>query len=485
MATGEALFSLIKTLSKGEKSSFTRNNKPQKKDNNYNEVFVILSKIGEYDREEILARLQGTMTKKKLQDAETYLYRKLIATLKASYSKDSIDIQLHDLILEAQILYRKGLNKLAIKTFLKAERKAKEHHKNALLLEIIPQKAAAIVALNKKNVEQDVNLTYKTAHNAVNTLKKEMEYRHENIKLVTGFRTRPNDAEYATSSYKKTQQKGFPTNGSFFSQYYHYNILALSSHLQRNYMNAIKYQTAAIAIWDKHASIRSKNLSAYITQLANQINYLICAQKYNEAEVIVNKMKNLKPSNLDEKGEQFQNVYFQKQRLYLNQKNYTASKELVKDIEEGLNLYAKKINISRELSFLYNIGLTFWLMRDYHKALTWFKKIPNSNRFNEHKPDVVRVVHLLQLAIFYEINTKNVVELIDNKLRALKRKEMSPFEKVLIRFFYELNDCLRSSKEEQAIFLNFQTDLNKLKGPHITGYEAYCDWVDYRCKNKL
>jgi tetratricopeptide (TPR) repeat protein len=485
MATGEALFSLIQTLSKGEKSSFTRNNKPQKKDNNYNEVFIVLSKIGEYDKEEILARLQGTMTKKKLQDAETYLYKKIIATLKASYSQSSIDIQLHDLILEAQILYRKGLNELAIKIFAKAEKKAKEHHKNALLLEIAPQKAAAIVALNKINVQEDIDLTYEMAHNAVINLKQEMYYRHENIKLVTGFRTKPNDTEYAIECYQKIQKNGFPTEGTFFSKYYYYNILALSSRLQKNYENAIKYQAKAVDIWDEHFNIIKKNIAAYITQLANQINYLICAKKYDEAEVVIKKMEDLEASNLDEKGEQFQNVYFQKQRLYLNQKNYTASKNLVKEIKEGLTLYAEKINISRELTFLYTIGLTFWLMRDYVEALTWFEKIPNSNRFNEHRPDVVRVVHLLQLAIFYEINSGNVVELIDNKLRSVKRKEISPFEEILIQFFRELNDCLRSSKKEQVIFTNFKIALNQLEGQQITGYEAYCDWVSYRCGIKL
>lgn len=485
MATGEALFSLIQTLSKGEKNSFTRNNKIQKKDNNYNEVFSILSKIGEYDKEEVLARLQGVMTKKKLQDAETYLYKKLIATLKASYSKDSIDIQLHDLILEAQILSKKGLNELAIKTFAKAEKKAKEYHKNALLLEIAPQKAAAIVALNKTNVKADIDLTYEMARNAVIDLEQEMDYRHENIKLLTGFRTKTNNTEYARECYQRIERNGFPKEGTFFSKYYYYNILALSSRLQKNYDNAIKYQAKAIDIWSEHPKIVQKNLATYITQLANQVNYLICAKKYHKAEVVIRKIENLKPSNLDEEGEQFQNVYFQKQRLYLNQKNYEGSKQLVKNIEEGLKKYAKKINISRELTFLYTIGLTFWLMRDYVQALTWFEKIPNSNRFNEHRPDVVRSVHLLQLAIFYEVNSDRVIELIDNKLRAVRRREMSPFEDVLIDFFRQLNDCARFSKKEQVIFTNFQIALNKLEGQQITGYEAYCDWVSYRCEIKL
>lgn len=502
MATGEALFDLIKTLSPSEKGSFTRNNnlpkKNEKDDKNtyYKEVFDVLEALGAYDKEEILVRLnekvnkeeREEMTRKKLQDAETYLYKKLIATLKNSYTKNFIEIQLYDLILEAQILYQKGLYELAIKAYIKAEKKALDYHKRALLLEIIPKKADAIVALQKKNILTQIDVTYQTAHDAIAILKEEMVYRHDNIKLTAIFRTKNNKEktnplvrkEVATI-YQKTAEIDYPQSDSFFAKYYYYNILALSSYLLKNYTAAIEYQQVAIEVWEQHPVIQKKNLSAYMTQLANQINYFICAKQYNEAETIIDKLSNLSTSNVDEKGEQFQNVYFYKQMLYLNQRNYAANKALLKDIEKGLEQYQGKINISRELAFLYNTGLAFWMEGAFDKAQAWLRKIPKSNRFNEHRPDIVRDVHLLQLAIFYELNSKEVVEEISNKLRAIsrgKQQEITPFEEILITFFKRLNSCVDSSKEKRTIFLDFQTALQELKGQTIMGYEAYCNWVD-------
>jgi tetratricopeptide (TPR) repeat protein len=488
MASGESLFSLIQTLSTSEKRSFTLNNnlqKKNKKDPNYKEVFSVLGKLGAYDKEEILFKLGEEMTKEKLKHAEEYLYKKLVATLKISYTKKSVNVQLQDLILEAQVLDERGLHQKAIDIFKRSEKLALEYHKNTFLLEIIPKKAAAIIALEKNNIKEQIDAAYQTAHNAVTILKEEMTYRHENVKVTTMFRTNNNGVktnenllEEITNIYQETLNKGFPVTGSFFSKYYYHNILALSSRLLKEHDLAVKHQKEAIEVWEQHPHIINKDVSSYMLQLANQINYLISVKEYDEAEVIIKKLANLKTSNSDEKGEQFQNVYFYQQRIYLNQKKYEANKDLLEEIEAGLKKYKGKINVSRELAFLYNIGLSFWLSNDFEKALDWLGKIPGSNRFNEHRPDIVRNVHLLQLAIFYELNSNKVVEKITNKLRSIKQKEVTVFEETVVDFFSKLNNCLRSSKEEQTIFVEFQKALKIVEKKQIMGYEAYCDWVN-------
>lgn len=494
MATGKALFDLIKTLSPSEKRSFTLNNKLPKKNEKdgkkvyYNEVFNVLYQLGTYDKEEILARLGDKIDKDNLRHSEEYLYEKLIDTLKTSYAKKSINIQLQDLILEAQILDERGLHLKAVAVFKKAEDLARKYHKNVFLLEILPQKAAAIVALEKKGVKQQIEAVYEMAHTTVDVLKEEMIYRHENIKLTTMFRTDNNE----TNVNKKLKVEdireniidaGFPIEGSFFSKYYYYNILALSSRLLENYDLAVQYQNTAIELWDQHAHIKKFNLVLYMPQLANQINYSICAEKYQRAWQIVKKLKALRPSSAGEKGEYFQNVYCYEQMLYLNEDNYEASKQLAKVIQSTLKVYDKKINISRRLTLLYNTGLTFWLIGDFHKALDWFSDIPKNNRYNEHRPNIVRTVNLLQLAIFYEINNKRAIENIENKLRAVKNnKETNDFEDILIKFFGKLSKSVRSSLEEQNIFSDFKTALKELEGKQIMGYEEYCVWVDRHCK---
>lgn len=486
MATGEALFSLIQTLSKGEKKTFTRNNKLQEKNKNYSAVFSILSRIGEYDEEEVLARLKKVeieMTKKSLKDTEAYLYEKLIVTLKGLYKDSYIDIKLRDLILEAQILHKKGLYDLAIEVFNKAEKKAIEYHRNALLLEIIPQKADAIVALKRKNLLKNIDTIYITAHHTIDLLKEEMHYRHENIRLLAGYRTEARTSPVIFEQYQKNQAKIFPINGSFFSKYYYFNILSLSARLCNDSQHAVEYQSKAIEVWDHHPNFIKDNPSLYMAQLANQINYLISAQNYKEAERVIEKITDVNTSFFDQDGEQFQNYYFHKQRLYLNQKNYEKSKQLVTKIENGLKKYKNKINLSRARALHYNISLTFWMLGEYHQALKWIEKLLSDKRSNEHRKDLVRAADLLQLAIFYENNEYDTEDLLVKRIRAIKRKEMNDFEIVLTNFFQQLDNCMKSSKKEQVIFQNFQTALKELNQPQETPYSAYCEWVSQKCNH--
>lgn len=498
MATGKALFDLIKTLSPSEKGNFTRNNKLPKKNEKdgkntyYKEAFDIIGVLRDYNKKEILVRLnekikEEEITKKKLQDAETYLYQKLITTLKTSYAKKSISIQLQDLILEAQILDERGLHLKAISIFKKAENLALKYHKNTFLLEILPQKAAAIVALEKKDITEQIDAVYQMAHVAVNNLKEEMTYRYENIKLTTIFRTKNEQkksdqliSNEIIDIYTKTERKDFPIHGSFFSKYYYYNILALSAHLQKKSQLAIEHQKKAIEIWNQHIHIIEKNASSYMPQLANLINYHICAKEFVEAEAIIEKLETVKipQKNTDAKGEQFQNVYFYRQMLYLNQKKYPAALELIQAVEVGLKQYENKINESRKIAFFYNIGLIYWLNNDFDKALRWLQKISRSTRFNEHRPKLVRSARLLQLAIFYELESSKVVENLSRNIKQDKKNSISIFENILLEFFDQLSKSVRSSVEEKAIFANFQKGLKALEYKDIRCYDAYCHWVE-------
>ncbi|WMX17565.1 hypothetical protein [Aureispira sp. CCB-E] len=501
MATGKALFDLIKTLSPSEKRSFTLNNRLQKKNEKdgkktyYNEIFNILYELGDYNKEEILARLIDqigndllkTDPKSILRHSENYLYEKLIETLKTSYANKSISIQLQDLILEAQILDERGLHLKAISVFKKAENLALKYHKNTFLLEILPQKAAAIVALEKKDIKEQIDAVYQMAHVAANTLKEEMAYRHENIKLTTIFRTKNEQkksdqfiSNEIRDTYAKTESKDFPIHGSFFSQYYYYNILALSAHLQKKLQLAIEHQKKAIEIWNQHPHIIEKDASSYMTQLANLINYHICAKEFVEAEAIIEKLETVKipQKNTDAKGEQFQNVYFYRQMLYLNQKKYPAALELIQGIEGGLKKYKNKINESRKVAFFYNIGLIYLLNNDFDKALHWLQKISRSTRFNEHRPKLVRSARLLQLAIFYELESSKVVDNLSRNIKDNKKNTISIFEDILLKFFDQLNKCVPSSKKEKEIFAHFQEALKGLEDKEVIGYEAYCHWVE-------
>ena len=476
MASSNTLFDLIHSLSSNEKRHFRLHSSIQKNEKIYLKLFDLLEGASTYDKQDIVQELKGLITLKNLHVTENYLYQKLMESLRAFHVDSSIDIKINNLLLEASILRNKGFYKLETDVLRKAEKLAIKHHKHAILLSILPQRVTTILTSNQKHLIKEIEQVYQEAYLLVDNVKQEIEYRHRNSQLFASFRkwrTLKNEPtiQNIKEGYSETIKKGFPTEGSFYSQYYYHSIQAIYAHLHQEYSQAKKFQQAVVSIWDQFPIIKKANLQLYITQLANLINYAALSQAYEEALLTIQKLALLKTSTFDEKGEQFQNVYFYQQGIYLNTKNYAASKALIPQIKDGLLKFETKISTGRKLNFYYNSTVTFFLTEDYQEAADWLNQILTITRTNEHRKDIQRFARILQLAIYYKLSSNEVLEYM---FRGVYR------DKKLIH-------TIPNSKDELNTFKELYIELGQLddQNKKTLGYEEFYIWVQMMCKMDL
>src|SRR5436190_8618244 len=106
----DALFQLVKSLEKSEKRNFKlyvgRNTSGE--DFKVVQLFDALDKMEVYD-EEILLKKTPAIKKQQLSNSKAHLYRQILASLRLIKHEDNIDIQLHEQMDYARILYNKGL----------------------------------------------------------------------------------------------------------------------------------------------------------------------------------------------------------------------------------------------------------------------------------------------------------------------------------------------------------------------------------------
>ena len=106
----DELFQLIKTLEKAEKRNF----KLFMKRNAASEelkiilLFDALDKMDQYDEEGLLRKQKG-IRKQQLSNLKAHLYKQILASLRVLRDDYNIDIQLHEQLDYARILYNKGL----------------------------------------------------------------------------------------------------------------------------------------------------------------------------------------------------------------------------------------------------------------------------------------------------------------------------------------------------------------------------------------
>src|ERR1043165_1263179 len=134
----DELFQLIKSLETSEKRLFKLYIKRSTGsiDLKMIQLFDALDKMTEYD-EKILLEKNKSIKKEQLSNMKASLYKQLLASLRLMRDDDNIDMQLHEQMGYARILYNKGLYLQALKVLDKIKQTAKENYQITFQLQAL------------------------------------------------------------------------------------------------------------------------------------------------------------------------------------------------------------------------------------------------------------------------------------------------------------------------------------------------------------
>src|SRR5215475_13010014 len=136
--SSDALFQLVKSLEKSEKRNFKlyikRNSASE--DLQSIQLFDALDKMDEYDEAQLLKKSK-TLKKQQLSNAKAHLYREILTSLRLIRQEYNIDIQLHEQLDYARILYNKGLYLQSLKVLDRIKELARAKNQLTFLLQIL------------------------------------------------------------------------------------------------------------------------------------------------------------------------------------------------------------------------------------------------------------------------------------------------------------------------------------------------------------
>ena len=102
----DALFQLVKSLEKSEKRNFKlyvkRNSSSE--DLKIVKLFDALDKLDAYDEEQLLKK-NKSIRKRQLSNMKAHLYKQILSSLRLIKDENNIDIQLHEQMDHARILF--------------------------------------------------------------------------------------------------------------------------------------------------------------------------------------------------------------------------------------------------------------------------------------------------------------------------------------------------------------------------------------------
>ncbi len=133
--SSDTLFQLVKSLKKSEKRNFKlyvkRNSSSE--DLKIIQLFDALDKMEIYDEIQLLKKNKG-LSKQQLSNSKAHLYRQILTSLRLIRHENNMDIQLHEQLDYAEILYNQGLYLQSLKVLDRMKEYARSLHQVSYVL---------------------------------------------------------------------------------------------------------------------------------------------------------------------------------------------------------------------------------------------------------------------------------------------------------------------------------------------------------------
>jgi hypothetical protein len=444
--SSDALFQLIKSLEKSEKRNFklyiTRNSASE--DLKSIQLFDALDKMEEYDEGQLLSKNKN-IRKAQLSNAKAHLYREILSSLRLIRVEDNIDIQLHEQLDYARILYNKGLYLQSLRTLDKIKENARAHNQSTFLLQVL---------FFEKTIES-LHIT-RSMQDRADQLAGELDAVNEQLRLISQLSNlalqlyswyirngvaRNEKDEIAVQEYF---ERNLPADLSqcqgFYERLYQYQSFCWYAFIRQDFLLYYRYTQKWVDLFEKEPFMVVVETSQYIKGMHNLLSAhfdLLNDQKFTETLRQFEEFSesDIVKNNVNNRIQTFVYLYISKLNKHFIDGTFTEGLSLVPYIEDKLTEYWIYLDRHRILVFYYKIACLYFGSGDYGKTVDYLTKIINW-KVDNLRTDLQCYSRLLHLIAHYELGNFDLLEyLIKSVYRFMaKMGNLSLVEEEIFRF---------------------------------------------------
>lgn len=494
------LFQLIKSLSASEKGYVKKFCAKNDTDAAYLRLFDAIEEQEEYDEDLLKKKFKKEQFIKQLSVAKNYLIKTILRSLRAYYSESSNNIQVHELLLEIEILYNKRMIGLCQKLIKKAKKLIEDcqlfHHAEELafwdfrltLLTPFNDEMETHMQENQQFGESNLELALllsKYRHLAYDVYKhafKEGYSRAEESKKVAAdfakhplLQTPPTKSAQALGRYHNIWTKIHEINTDFEKGYE--STKSFVEVIQNNPLVFEDYVMATVvpAYYNLLASCILLNKEN--TFFKNLPLLKAIPQTYKSVNETTVRLIHYYAIGLEL---QFytQNAHFDKTPLVL---------EEAKKIVEENNLMAFGL-VLFHIELSYSIAYAYFGLGNYDESETWIARTLDYQKDNLRE-DIMCMANLLHLVNHAEMGS---FQYLDNKIRTTynfikKMQKVHQFETVALQFLKKLTNVQNNSAFLELIRVYKQKFEELEQDPFermIFKNFDITSWLDSKLRNK-
>ncbi|MFH0866911.1 MAG: hypothetical protein V1904_12000 [Bacteroidota bacterium] len=503
MKTSDALFILIHSLEKNEKTYFRKYAAIHAGGNGseYMKLFGYIEKQSEYNEKEIISALlvDKKACVENISRFKNHLYHLILKCLRSYHSHDNIESELNGMLADIAFLFNKNMHKECRKLILKAKRTAAFYEKFSYQIEILKwERRVIMIEPRVKKIEKELKANFDDDRHVLEKIDNIAKYNRESMKMFVFLKKIGRTRDSRTiDKYRGSLNKSMFADVNLavsYSAKMHYYRALCSYYLnigdsKKSYI----YNKKLISLMKQNPHQINDDPGTYLAILNNQAIRCSQLKKFAEFRSLIDEMRNIPGKFPAASGENFKQrifcfSYSLECDLYIESGKVQEALKLMDNITEGLEIFKGKISIEREVLLWYQMSCVYFTSGNFSASLNWNNKILNVKK-SEVRIDIYGFSRIFNLMIHYELNN---FDLLEYNIRATYRyfKEKQKLFRLEKLFFDFLKQASQITDNKMLIvsFKKFRKLILPLKNDpyekRVFEFFDFLSWIDSKIENK-
>jgi hypothetical protein len=485
----DALFILIKTLTKSEKRNFQLafNKNNTKEDVLFIQLFNTLDKLKEYDEEQILKKIPA-IKKQQLSNVKAHLYKQLLTSLRLLYKQKDPLIDLREQLDYARVLYSKGLYSQSLKILSRAKSMAMEQEEVMLSYEIIE--------FEKLIESRHITRSLENRADELSAESKQIELRLSNVSrlstlslrmyglyLKLGHARDARDAEMVKLFFEKE----LPPNSkdmTFYEKIHLYQAYSWYYYILQDFVMFYRYTQKWVDLFSEYPSLQRTDIELYIKAMHNLLTAHFYTMNHDKFMTVLQQLETFNIDNQESFNENtrisaFVYLYTARINRYFLEGTFSEGLSLVPQLEAEIAEYQLKIDQHRILLFYYKIACLYFGSGDNNKAIVYLNKIIHL-RIGNLRADIQCFTRILHLIAHYELENYSLVEYLIKSVYHFiaKNKDLGQMMEEILKFLRK--NIYSNPKALRSAFADLKEKLVQLsQNPYERRSFLYLDIISW------
>ena len=441
----DALFQLVKSLEKSEKRNFKLFVRRNSSSENLKtiQLFDALDKMYDYD-EALLLKKNKSISKQQISNLKAQLYRQILASLRIIKDENNIDIQLHEQMDHARILYNKGLYLQSLKALDRLKDMARDHNQVTYLQQaLFFEKKIEVLYITRSMQNRAEQLSQEStlvndALTLINSLSN-LSLQLYSWYIQHGHARNENDIKSIRLFFDTSLPAGAALARGFYEKLYLYQSHCWYAFIRIDFLQYYRYCQRWVDLFDKNTGMIAVETATYIKGLHNLASAHFDLLNHEKLAATIRQFEKFARTKLVTQNDNnrilvYQYLYTARINLYFLQGTFNKGLLMVPHLEDMLKEYGLYLDTHRVLVFYYKIACLYFGSGDNEKAIDYLNRIINQK--SGLRSDLQCYARLLHLIAHYELGNFELLEyLIKSVYRYMSKMEsLSKVEEEMFAF---------------------------------------------------